>query len=182
MSNKYKFKDQTKLYFVTLTVVYWIDVFLRNEYKNLFLDEVRHSQKGKGLEVYAWVIMTSHIHMIIGTKDMNMENIMRDLKGKTSKQLNKLIKNNVQESRREWMLWLMERAGKRNSQNVNFQFWYQDSHPIELFDNEIMQQKLDYIHNNPVEAGFVDSGEQWLYSSARDYCGIKGLLDIELIK
>lgn len=182
MSNKYKFKDQTKLYFVTLTVIHWIDVFIRNEYKNLFLKEICIKQKKKGLEVYAWVIMSSHIHMIIGTNDKKMEDILRDLKSQTSKKFRKIIKSNKQESRREWILWMMERAGKKNSQNEKFQFWKQDSHPIELFNNDIMQQKLDYIHNNPVEAGFVDKAEDWLYGSARDYCGLKGLLEIQFIE
>ncbi len=80
------------------------------------------------------------------------------------------------------MLWLMERAGRKNSQNNNFQFWKQDNHQIELFNEEIMRQKMDYIHNNPVEAGFVDDSEIFLYSSARDFCGSKGLLDITFIK
>jgi putative transposase len=80
------------------------------------------------------------------------------------------------------MLWLMERVGKKNSQNKDFQFWEQDNHPIELFDNNIMQQKLDYIHNNPVSAGFVDDPASYLYSSARDYSGSKGLLDIKFIE
>jgi hypothetical protein len=63
-----------------------------------------------------------------------------------------------------------------------YKFWDQDNHPIELFDNKIMQQKLDYIHNNPVEAGFVDKAEEYLYSSARNYAGIKGLIDLKYIE
>ena len=93
-----------------------------------------------------------------------------------------MIKNNLHESRREWMLWMMEKAGKENTQNKDFQFWMQDNHPIELFDNKIMQQKLDYIHNNPVVGGFTDEPESYLYSSARDYSGRKGLLDIKFIE
>lgn len=107
---------------------------------------------------------------------------MRDLKSYSSKKLYNLIKSNVQESRSEWILWMMERAGKMNSQNKRFQFWDQDNHPVELFDNKIMQQKLEYIHNNPVEGGFVDKAEEYLYSSARDYAGQKGLLDIKFIE
>ena len=80
------------------------------------------------------------------------------------------------------MIWMMERAGKKNSHNKGFQFQQQDNDPIQLETNEMMQQKLDYIHNNPVEAGFVDEPEHYLYSSARDYAGIKGLIDISLIE
>jgi putative transposase len=75
------------------------------------------------------------------------------------------------------VLWMMERAGRKNSNNKNnFQFWQQHNKPVELYSNEVIKQKPDYIHNNPVEAGFVDNPEQYLFSSARDYAGEKGLL------
>jgi putative transposase len=79
------------------------------------------------------------------------------------------------------MLWMMERAGKKNSQNIDFQLWRQDNHPIELYDNKILNQKLDYIHNNPVAAGFVEKPEDYLYSSARDYAGMPGMIDVILV-
>jgi len=111
-----------------------------------------------------------------------MEFILRDLKKFTSKALREEITENLQESRREWMLWMFERAGKFNANNNDWQFWQQNNNPIELYDNKIMQQKLDYLHNNPVEAGFVDEPWEYLYSSARDYCGKKGLIKIKLLK
>ncbi len=76
---------------------------------------------------------------------------------------------------------MMIKAGMANSNNINFQFWKQDNHPVEMRTLEMAHQKLDYIHYNPVEAGFVERPEEYLYSSARDYCGVKGLLDIKLI-
>ncbi len=79
------------------------------------------------------------------------------------------------------MLQIFERAGKQNSNNVNYQFWRQDNHPMELQSNRFMDQKLDYLHLNPVQAGTVEMPEDYLYSSARDYAGKKGLLDIEFI-
>jgi putative transposase len=133
--------------------------------------------KEKGLEIYAWCIMTSHVHLIIGSKAGNLDGIVGKMKSHTSMELKKAIKNNEIESRKEWMLWMMERAGKKNGNNKDFQFWQQHNHPIELFSPEVLNQKLNYIHNNPVEAGFVEYPEQYLYSSARDYCGQKGLLD-----
>ncbi|MES2109351.1 MAG: transposase [Bacteroidota bacterium] len=182
MSTRYKFHDQDKLYFVSFAVVNWIDLFTRNEYKDIMLDSFRHCQQHKGLDIYGWCIMSSHIHMIVGTHGDKLENIMRDMKKHTSKTLREAIKNHPQESRREWMLWMMELAGKKNSQNTGFQLWQQDNHPIELFDAKILYQKLDYIHNNPVEAGIVESPEYYLYSSARNYYGLQGLLDILLIE
>jgi len=181
MSTKYKFRDQDRLYFVSFAVVNWIDLFIRNEYKQIILDSWKHCQTHKGLEIYGWCIMSSHIHMIIGTNGDKLENIMRDMKKHTSIELRKAIEQHPGESRREWMLWMMERAGKKNSQNSDFQLWQQDNHPIELFDDKILHQKLDYIHNNPVEAGIVENPEDYLYSSARDYYGLPGLIDMILV-
>jgi len=182
MSTKYKFRDQDKRYFVSFSVVNWIDLFIRNEYKNIILDSWKHCQKYKGLEIYGWCIMSSHIHMIIGTRGEKLENIMRDMKKHTSTALKHAIKAHPAESRREWMLWTMGWAGKKNGQNVEFQLWQQDNHPIELFDAKILHQKVGYIHNNPVEAGIVESPEDYLYSSARDYYGLQGLINILLIE
>jgi putative transposase len=119
--------------------------------------------------------------MIISTKGKNpLEGIIRDLKSFTSRHIRKALEdmNQVQESRREWVLRMMYSQGKFNNNNKDFQFWQQHSHPIELND-ENMIQKLEYIHTNPVAAGFVDNPEGWLYSSARDYYGTKkGIIDI----
>ncbi len=182
MSTKYKFRNQDQLYFVSFSVVYWIDLFIRNEYKQIMLDSWKHCQTAKGLEIYGWCIMSSHVHMIIGTHGEKLEDIMRDMKKHTSIALKQCIKQHPGESRKEWMIWMMERAGKKNSQNKNFQLWQQDNHPIALFDYKILHQKLDYIHNNPVEAGVVESPEEYLFSSARDYYGLPGLLDILLVE
>jgi len=182
MSRKYKFRDNSQLYFVSFATVNWIDVFIRNEYKEVLLDSLRFCQLNKDLELYAWCIMTSHVHLIIGSRGTPMEYIMRDFKSFTSTKLKKVIKGNPVESRREWMVWMFERAGKYNSNNKDWQFWQQDSHPIELYDRKIMEQKLDYLHNNPVEAGFVSSPTDWIWSSARNYAGEKGLIDIILLE
>ncbi len=182
MSRKYKFHNSEGIYFISFSVVYWIDIFIRNDYRQILLDSWQYCMQEKGLEIYAWCIMTSHVHMIIGTKDTKIEKIVQDMKRHTSLQLRKAIQQNTEESRRDWILWMMERAAKRNSNNSGFQFWQQHNQPIELFSNHVMQQKLDYIHQNPVEAGFVDKPEHYLYSSARDYAGKKGLLpDLILI-
>lgn len=170
---------------MTFTVVNWIDMFIRNEYKDIVIDSIKYCQKKKGLEVYAWVIMTSHIHMIIGTIGQNeLEGIIRDLKSFTSKSIHDLLKdqNVIGESRREWLLWMFKRAGIKNSNNKDYQFWQQNSHPVELNTNELMDQKLEYIHMNPVNSGFVSEPESWIYSSAGDYAGMKGMIDILFIE
>src|ERR1041384_7212041 len=104
MSRKYKFRDQDQLYFVSFAVINWIDLFVRNEYKQIMLDSWKHCQLNKGLEIYGWCIMTSHVHMIIGSNQNKLEDIMRDMKRHTSEKLKEAIKSNPQESRREWLL------------------------------------------------------------------------------
>lgn len=130
-----------------MIILTWRDLFIRNEYKQIMLDSWKHCRENKGLEIYGWCIMTSHIHMIIGTNKEKLEDIMGDMKKHTSLELKRAIKNHPAESRREWLLWMMERAGKRNSQNLNFQLWRQDNHPIELSNFKMLQQKLDYIRS-----------------------------------
>jgi len=181
MSRKYKFRNSDKLYFITYTVINWIDVFVREEYKNILIDSWRYCIEHKGLEVYGWCIMTSHVHMIIGSKKDKLESIMHDMKVFTSKSLKQSIKDHPEESRREWMLWMMERAGKKNGNNAGFQFWQQNNHPLEISGPDMAWQKLEYIHNNPVKAGIVGKPEDYLYSSARDYNSFKGMLDITLL-
>ena len=165
-----------------MAVIEWIDLFIRKEYKDVVVNSLKYCIEKKNLELYAWCIMTSHVHLIIGSSGNPLENIMRDLKRHTSEQLHQLIKRNSKESRREWLLQMMEKAGKENSNNCGFQLWQQHNHPILLANRQMMHQKLNYLHNNPVETAFVEKPEDWLYSSAKDYCtGKKGMIDILLI-
>ena len=115
--------------------------------------------------------MSNHVHLIASAKQgFMLTNILRDLKKFTSKQIFKAIKENPGESRKEWMLWMFIRAGKRNSNNKDFQFWQQDNHPIELNTAEMLKQRLDYLHQNPVRAGIVYEPQDYVYSSGIDYC------------
>ena len=183
MSTKYKFQEPNAIYFVTFSVVNWIDVFTRNIYKDILLDNIRHCQKEKGLVIHAWVIMTNHVHMIISKSSIGvLPDIMRDLKKFTAYKIIGAIMESSQESRREWMFKLFKQAGENNSNNKNWQFWQQDNHLIELTDATMQEQKLNYIHENPVRAGFVYKTEDYVYSSACDYCGTRGLLDLMLLE
>jgi len=181
MSRKYKFGDSDKLYFISFAVVYWIDLFIREEYRKIMIDSWRYCQANKRLEIYGWALMTSHAHMIIGSGGNKLEDIVRDMKSHTSSQLRKAITGHPGESRKEWVLWLMERAGKKNSNNNVWQLWQQHNNPIEIFDANMFNQKLEYIHRNPVVSGFVEHEEDWLYSSARDFHGKKVLVELSYI-
>ncbi len=97
----HKIRDQTKLHFITFAVVEWVDVFTRRMYKNVLIDSLKYCQENKGLLLYAWCIMSNHVHLIISsTEGIKQENSIRDFKKHTSKQLIKLIEENKQESRK----------------------------------------------------------------------------------
>ena len=183
MSRKFKIRDQEAVYFVTFTIIQWLDIFIRSEYRDVFLDSIRYCQKHKGLEVYAYCIMSSHVHMIVARHGkQNLEHVIRDIKKYTCLKIIEAINNNPQESRRELLMWLFERAGTYNPHNTRYQFWEQHSHPIELNTEEKLNQRLDYIHNNPVVAGIVRYPEDYLYSSAGNYAKLPdNVLEIILI-
>lgn len=182
MGRKYRIHDQSQVYFVTFTVIRWIDIFTRDEYRQIMVDSIKYCQEHKGLEVYAWVIMTNHVHLIIGTTgDNKLEDIIRDLKRHTSRQIRLAIEMHPGESRRDWLIYMMERAGIFNSNNIDWQLWQQHNHPIELSTQEMAVQRLNYLHNNPVAAGFVPEAHYWTWSSAHDYSGGKGPIDLIFI-
>jgi putative transposase len=169
MSRKYKFGDKTGAYFISFAIVYWIDVFTREKYFGSIVESLHYCRKKKGMEIYGYCIMPSHVHLIFRSENGDPSGLIRDFKGFTSRKMLKIIEENQQESRKEWLLWMFERAGKKNS-NVKFrQFWQQNNKPIEIWSLKVFEQKLNYIHNNPLESGFVTNPVDWKYSSARNY-------------
>lgn len=127
--------------------------------------------------------MTNHIHLIIGRNSENkIEDIIRDFKKYTSVAITRVIKENEQESRKEWLLWMFRKLAEKSSKHQKYCFWQNEYHPIELSSNHLMQQKLDYIHSNPVVEGIVREPQDYVYSSAIDYAGGKGLLKINFIE
>ncbi len=181
MSRKYKFHNKEGIYFVSFATVYWIDVFVREEYFAVFVESLEYCRKEKGMEVFAWSVLPSHAHLIFRDKNKDPGKLIKELKTFTSKKLQETIAENPQESRKEWMLWLMERAGLKNSNVKMRQFWQQNNKPIELWSTNVIQQKTAYIHNNPVEAGFVTEPHHWKYSSAINFSGGKGVIEIDEI-
>ena len=176
MSRKYKFHDPEGVYFVSFAVQGWVDLFTRNEYKNILIDNLEYCQKYKKLEIFAWCIMTNHVHLIIRAGgDILLQDILRDYKKFTSKAIIQVITDNIQESRKEWLL-------QQFKTSEGHRFWRTDNKPIELWSNKVIDQKIDYIHKNPVEEGLVYKPEDYVYSSAIDYAGERGLLDVIVIK
>jgi putative transposase len=169
------------IYFLTLTVVDWVDVFTRPIYKQIIVDSLRHCQQKKGLELYAWVLMSNHLHLLAsGAETRNLSDILRDFKKFTSKTITDTILNEP-ESRRKWMINQFEFAGRFDPKITNFRFWQEGNEAKEIFTNDFLMQKLNYIHENPVRAEIVEYPEEYLHSSARSYVGKKGLLDVIVI-
>jgi REP element-mobilizing transposase RayT len=182
MSTRYKFHNPEGVYFISFATVGWTDVFVRAEYKEIFVESLKHCQEHKGLELFGWCLMSSHAHLLARAKEGHrLSEIMRDLKKYTSKQIINAIEQHPQESRKEWLLTMFRNAGGHNPNNTKYQFWRQDNHPIETFSSAVIRQKLDHIHQNPVKEGIVLHPEQYVYSSASNYFDGTGLLKIEPI-
>jgi putative transposase len=179
-SKGYKIRDNGQIHFITFAVVEWVDIFTRKDYAEIVINSLKHCIENKGLELYAWCLMSNHLHLLASTtsKEILLSDILRDFKKYTSKQIIQTIKDNPKESRRDWMLKIFEQAGAENSRNKNYQFWRQDNHPMEVYSLKFISQKLQYIHENPVEAGFVEKAEDYKYSSAKNYNNKKGLLEV----
>ena len=182
ISRNYRFHNPDGLYFVSFAVVYWLDVFIKEEYRSILLDSISYCQKEKDMEVIAWCIMTTHVHLIFRSLgDQEPGRLLGDLKRFTSKAIVKAIKSNPKECRKEFLLRQFKKAADNKGNVKNYQFWQHNNKPIELWSNTVIQEKVNYIHQNPVEAGLVYLPEDYTYSSARDYAGEKGLLEDVLI-
>ncbi len=180
LPDSYQIKDQEATYFLTCQVVGWADVFSRKVYRDIIIDSLKYCIEQKGLIVYAYVIMTNHVHLIVRCENGNLSDIIRDFKRFTSRSIMSEIESNEKESRKEWLDMIFQYHGKYNKRVGDRQFWTHENHAIELSTNEMLDSRLEYIHQNPVRAGWVEEPEHYLYSSARDYAGLKGLLEVEI--
>jgi REP element-mobilizing transposase RayT len=177
-----KNRIEGEVYFVTDTVVDWVDIFTRPVYRHIIIESLEYCQKEKGLIIYAWVLMTNHMHMIVGSHGENkIPDILRDFKKFTSKKIVQTLLVESGESRRDWMLNRFEYAGKNDKKITNYKFWQEGNDAQEIFLNDYFNQKLNYIHYNSVKAEFVNREEDYRYSSAIDWSGGKGLLDVTIV-
>lgn len=178
MSRNYKFHNPEGVYFVSFAVVNWLEIFNNNDYKNIILESLKFCQHEKGMEIFAWCIMNNHVHLVFrDTKNFKPEQLLGDLKRFTSNKLIKAIKENSSENHRDFFMKHFKITANKSSNVNQYQVWQHDNHPIELWSKKVIAQKINYIHNNPVEADYVKFPEEYLYSSARDYFDEKGLLE-----
>lgn len=180
MSDKYKIADKDSAYYLTLTVVGWVDVFTRKSHKMQIVESLKYCKQEKGLEIYGWCLMPSHLHLIArAVGKQSLSEILRDFKKYTAKAILKQIEEEP-ESRRDWILSYFEYKGKCLNRIKKYKFWQDGNHAKEIFSNEYFWEKLNYIHQNPVEDMIVANAEDYLFSSARNYAELDSLLDIVL--
>ncbi len=180
----YKITDQYAMYYMTFTVVGWVDLFTRQECARILIDSFTYCQQNKGMILYAYVIMGSHIHLVASAKGDSdgLSAIVRDFKRFTSRKIIDWLSDNPKESRRFWLDVVFKYYGKYNSNNEVYQVWQQHNRPMICLTPLFTMQKVNYIHFNPVKAGLVDKAEDYRYSSARDYMGRRdGLLEVQVL-
>lgn len=180
--DRYKIQDQKACYFLTMTIIYWIDIFSRKEYRDIIVDSLNYCVNQKGLKLYSWIIMTNHVHLVGQVEfESGMSGFLRDFKKYTSKRITETIMI-IPESRRKWLLNKFSFEAQRTGRAKNYKLWKDDNHAIDLSNNNIdVMEKIDYIHNNPVVSGWVAEPDHYIYSSAMDYSGRKGLVKVEVL-
>ena len=169
--SRYKITNPQAPHFITLTVLHWIPVFTRPETVNILLESLKFLS-AEGLKVYAYVILENHAHFIVQSPSLDRD--IARYKSYTAKQLIQyLSKHQVKQ-----ILDQLAFYKKAHKNDRAYQFWQEGVHPELIQGDEMMKQKIEYIHHNPVKRGYVDKAEHWRYSSARDYLGQEGLLKV----
>jgi len=169
---RYAFDNPSQVHFLTDTVVEWLPVFSRPEAVRIILDSWAHQQAQHGLRLYGYVIMENHLHAIAQADEL--PTVWARFKSFTALQIVAQLEN----SGSEQQLRRMAFAHKAMRSDRQYQFWQEGSHPQVISSSDMLRQKLEYMHQNPVKRGYIDFPEHWRYSSARDYAGEKGLIDV----
>ena len=177
MKEGYIIRDQTLPHFITSTVVDWVDVFSRKQYKDCLMESLDFCIENKGMILYGYVVMSNHIHLIVQSEQGKLSDLIRDFKKFTAKTILNKIENGP-ENRADWMLKRFEFACKSHTRNEKYQFWQYGSHPEEIYSEKFMWYKLDYLHMNPVRAGLVTRASHYIYSSASNYVDDQGIIKI----
>jgi len=177
MSTGYQINDQEGIYYLTFQIVDWIDIFTRQVYRDIIVESLKYTIENKGLEVFAFVIMSNHVHLIAQSSTGKLSNTICDIKKYTSRKIIETILE-IPESRKDWMLNQFKYNARHHARNQSFQVWTHENHAIYLYCSKFIREKIDYLHNNPVRAGIVEKPEDYLYSSARHYAELDCLLEI----
>jgi putative transposase len=167
---RYRIYEQEQPHFLTCTIVGWLPIFTRPDTLNIVLDSWRFLQNEGRLNLYGYVILENHL--IASAKELGKE--ISAFKSYTARKIiDFLVDQKVDVFLQQLRYWK-----KKHKFDRDYQLWQEGSHPQQILDDDMMLQKLDYIHLNPVKRGFVDEAEHWRYSSARNYQGKIGLIDV----
>ncbi len=161
MRSSYKIVDSDGIYFVSSTIVEWIPIFTQENYFNIITDSLNFCKLKKDLKIYFYVIMDNHFHLIV--KHPELSDVMRSLKGFTADK----ILDELHKDRYKWKLDLLKYYRKKHK-STNYQVWQEGFHPQLINSDEMLAQKVEYLHFNPVKRGFVNNPEDWKYSSANN--------------
>jgi len=168
-----KIYEPTYPHFITCTVLHWIPIFTRVETTQIIFDSLRYLQKNSDLKVYAYVILENHLHLIAQSDDI-VKDIAR-FKSFTAREIIDHLKTNDVKTILDQLLFYK----KAHKTDREFQLWQEGVQPKLIQGEQMMRERIAYIHNNPVKRGYVDEAAHWRYSSARNYEGMSGLLEIE---
>jgi putative transposase len=171
--SRYKIFESDYPYFLTATIIEWMPLFGIKEIAQIVIDSLNFLVRNKTVEIYAYVLMENHLHLIAVSSDLAGE--MKKFKSFTARK----IIDYLEEKNYSDILQKLEFFKLRHRTDREYQFWQEGIHPEQITDFDMLRQKIDYIHNNPINRGFVDIAEHWNYSSARDYNGVKGLVEVE---
>ena len=170
--SRYKFHEAEYPYFFTCTIVGWLPVFTRPECVRVIFDSWKFLQDNGRMTLFAYVVLENHLHGIGISEDMSKQ--LGHFKSFTARR----ILDHLQARRERGILEQLAQEKLTHKTDRNFQFWQEGSHPQQITTSEMMDQKIEYIHNNPVERGYVEVPTHWLYSSARNYAGLSAPLEI----
>jgi REP element-mobilizing transposase RayT len=157
---------------MTCTVVGWLPVFTRHETVKMVLESWKFLQDQDRMSIMGYVILENHLHLIAVGNDLSKE--MGDFKSYTARRIIDLFLA----SKAGTILRQLHREKAPHKTDRDYQLWQEGSKPKEIHDGDMMGQKLEYMHCNPVKRGYVDMTEHWRYSSARNYMGLPGLVDV----
>ena len=175
MPQNFRVYDQMHPHFITSSIVYFIPVFCRDEYFKIVADSLTYCSEQKGLLIHAYVIMPNHIHLVCSQKDGMLSSVIGDMKQFTSREI---VKKLEEDGRHTWLSAMKRAAGECGS----FKVWDEAFHPEQIHSEPFLKQKIDYTHNNPVKAGYVNDPCDWKYSSASAYYrDVKSIIPITRI-
>ena len=173
--SRYKIYEPTHPHFLTCTILHWLPIFTNKDSVQIIIDSLKYLQKQDNMKIYAYVILENHLHLIASSNDIGKT--MQKFKSYTACELLKLLKEkNVKTLLEQFAFYK-----KAHKKHTEYQIWEEGFHPKLIQSEKMMIEKINYIHQNPIKRGYVDRAEHWRYSSARDYNGIDGLLDIERV-